>query len=91
MSPRIRQATPADHNTIVTFNIQIALVSFLHVSSYIQRNEEIRQKHFMPQKCGLQETEELRLDPEIASKGVAALLKDPAKGRYFVLEVRLHA
>ena len=45
----------------------------------------------MSQACGLQETEDLRLDPEIASKGVAALLKDPAKGRYFVLEVRTHA
>ena len=35
----------------------------------------------------MQETEDLELDPQIASKGVAALLKDPAKGRYFVLEV----
>ena len=36
----------------------------------------------------MQETEDLELDPQVASKGVAALLKDPAKGRYFVLEVR---
>jgi len=35
----------------------------------------------------MQETEDLKLDPQIASKGVAALLKDPAKGRYFVIEV----
>ncbi len=39
----------------------------------------------------MQETEDLRLDPEIASKGVAALLIDPAKGKYFVLEVRAFA
>ena len=91
MSPRIRQATTADHNTIVTFNIQIALVSFLHVSSRFKRNADIRLEHLMSQVHGLQETEDLRLDPEIASKGVAALLKDPAKGRYFVLEVGTHA
>ncbi len=35
----------------------------------------------------LQETEDVKLDPKIASQGVAALLEDPAKGRYYVLEV----
>ena len=35
----------------------------------------------------LQETEDVKLDPKIASEGVAALLTDPAKGRYFVVEV----
>ncbi|CAL5229644.1 g13008 [Coccomyxa viridis] len=57
MSPNIRRATVADHNTITTFNIQIAL-----------------------------ETEDVKLDPKIASQGVAALLEDSAKGRYYVLE-----
>ena len=37
----------------------------------------------------LQETEDLKLDPNTASQGVAALLNDSAKGRYFVLEVRV--
>ena len=32
------------------------------------------------------ETEDLRLDPECVSAGVAAILKDPAKGLYFVAE-----
>jgi len=32
------------------------------------------------------ETEGLRLDPEIVLRGVAALLADPTKGRYFVAE-----
>ena len=34
-----------------------------------------------------QETEGLRLDPARVHAGVAALLKDPAKGVYFVAEV----
>jgi GNAT superfamily N-acetyltransferase len=33
-----------------------------------------------------QETEDLRLDPNVVRLGVEALLKDPAKGSYFVAE-----
>jgi GNAT superfamily N-acetyltransferase len=33
------------------------------------------------------ETEDLHLDPARVAEGVAALLKDPAKGRYYVAEV----
>jgi GNAT superfamily N-acetyltransferase len=33
-----------------------------------------------------EETEQLRLDPECVAVGVAAILKDPAKGLYFVAE-----
>jgi ribosomal protein S18 acetylase RimI-like enzyme len=34
------------------------------------------------------ETEQRRLDPERVSKGVAALLNDPAKGTYYIAEVQ---
>jgi GNAT superfamily N-acetyltransferase len=34
-----------------------------------------------------EETEKLRLDPLTVSAGVAALLKDPAKGLYFLAEI----
>lgn len=33
-----------------------------------------------------EETESLRLDPATVAKGVAAVLDDPSKGRYFVAE-----
>lgn len=44
------------------------------------------QKYLMI-RITLQETEDVKLDPKIASQGVAALLEDSAKGRYYVLEV----
>jgi hypothetical protein len=34
-----------------------------------------------------EETESLRLDPATVAAGVAALLKDPSKGLYFLAEV----
>lgn len=33
------------------------------------------------------ETEEFRLDPPTVQKGVAAVIDDPAKGRYYIAEV----
>ena len=32
------------------------------------------------------ETEELALDPDVVNEGVAAVFRDPSKGRYFVAE-----
>ena len=89
MSPKIRRATIADRNTITTFNVQIALVN---TRSRVSLGRfECQNKHTYSTCRGvLQETEDINLDPKIASEGVAALLNDPAKGRYFVLEVGRH-
>ena len=38
------------------------------------------------QKAMARETEDLQLDPQVVSKGVAAVCDNPARGRYFVAE-----
>ena len=87
MSPRIRQATLADHNTITTFNLQIASVrpSLRACQCAVCLHHRAC---FILGAWALQETEDLKLDTTTASHGVAALLRDPTKGRYFVLEAR---
>lgn len=57
MSLRIRTAEPLDQETIVQFQLEMAL-----------------------------ETEDLQLDPATVNRGVRAVLKDPAKGTYYVAE-----
>ena len=89
MSPSIRQAILADHNTITTFNIQIASVRpALHTCQCVVCLKHWACLNFLGAWV-LQETEDLKLDTTTASHGVAALLRDPTKGRYFVLEAEL--
>ena len=38
------------------------------------------------QQAMAQETEDLQLDPDVVSKGVAAVCDDPARGRYYLAE-----
>lgn len=55
--PAVRDAEPADQDTIVDYNIRLAA-----------------------------ESEDLQLDPGTVSRGVALVLGDPARGRYFLAE-----
>ena len=88
----IRLATLADTDVIADFNFRLAKVlqaPCAYRRRYVHCGRRRRRHRLLHRLlcCTAQETEDLELDVPTVRAGVASLLSDVSKGRYYVVEV----